>query len=53
MNRKTTYAGVAAIIAAVASAAFDLFQGKPIDYGVVLASILAGIGLIRAADAKK
>lgn len=50
---KTTVAGIAAALAAVASAAQLYFDGDPLtnpDYTAVLAACAAGIGLIFARD---
>ena len=50
---KTTAAGIAAIVAAAATACVALFDGKPEtvpDWGAVAAAFMAGIGLIAARD---
>lgn len=50
---KTTAAGIAAIVAALATAVAALFDADPTtlpDWGAVAAAILAGIGLIAARD---
>lgn len=50
---KTTAAGIAAIVAALATAVGALFDADPTtlpDWGAVAAAILAGIGLIAARD---
>lgn len=50
---KTTTAGIAAIVAALATAVGALFDADPTtlpDWGAVAAAILAGIGLIAARD---
>ena len=53
---KTTLAGVAAILTAVGAAltaAFDSDPATNIDIAVLLASVLAGVGLIMARDNDK
>jgi UDP-N-acetylmuramate-alanine ligase len=52
VNWKTTTTGILAIIAAVAGAAAGIINGTPVDWASVAAAIMAGIGLIKAADAK-
>lgn len=50
---KTTTAGIAAIVAALATAVAALFDADPTtlpDWGAVAAAILAGVGLIAARD---
>lgn len=50
---KTTTAGIAAIVAALATAVGALFDADPTtlpDWGAVAAAVLAGIGLIAARD---
>lgn len=50
---KTTAAGIAAIVAALATAVGALFDADPItlpDWGAVAAAVMAGIGLIAARD---
>jgi len=50
---KTTAAGIAAIVAALATAVGALFDADPTtlpDWGAVAAAIIAGIGLIAARD---
>lgn len=50
---KTTAAGIAAIVAALATAVGALFDADPTtlpDWGAVAAAILAGVGLIAARD---
>ena len=52
---KTTIAGVGAILVAVGSALVAMFDANPAtmpQWDVVIAAILAGIGLIFAKDAK-
>ena len=50
---KTTTCGVAAILAAVANAVVALTDGNPAtnpEWTVVLAAIMAGVGLLKARD---
>lgn len=50
---KTSTAGIAAIVAALATAVAALFDADPTtlpDWGAVAAAILAGVGLIAARD---
>lgn len=50
---KTSAAGIAAIVAALATAVGALFDADPTtlpDWGAVAAAIIAGIGLIAARD---
>lgn len=50
---KTTTAGVAAIVVALATAVGALFDADPTtlpDWGAVAAAVMAGIGLIAARD---
>ena len=50
---KTTAAGIAAIVAALATAVGALFDADPLsmpDWGAVAAAVMAGIGLIAARD---
>jgi hypothetical protein len=56
MNRKTTLAGVGAIMVAVGGAlraAFDNDPSTNIDIASTIAAVTAGIGLIMAKDAEK
>jgi len=49
-NRKTTMAGIASILTAAAA----IMNGWPNpDWGAAAAAIIAGLGLIFAADAKR
>ncbi len=53
MNWKTTATGVLSIVVAVAGAAVEFLKtGKVPELGTLIAAIIAGIGLIKAADAK-
>jgi anti-sigma-K factor RskA len=52
---RTTAAGIAAIVAAIATAAAAMFDADAAtnpDWGAVAAAVLAGIGLIAARDNK-
>ena len=54
-NRKTTLAGIGAILIAVGGALKALFDGDPttnLDIASTIAAVTAGIGLIAAKDAK-
>jgi len=52
---KTTTAGIAAIVVALGTAAQHLVATPPtpVDWGAVIAAIMAGVGLIVAADNKQ
>jgi hypothetical protein len=50
---KTTTLGVLSIIAALAHAAQAWLNGTPVDVTSVIAAVMAGWGLIHAADAPK
>ncbi len=50
MNWKTTVAGILSVVVAVLDAAQAVLSGKPVDWNSVVAAIIAGIGLIMAAD---
>jgi hypothetical protein len=55
MSWRTTTAGIAAIVAALATAAVALFDADPLttpDWGAVGAAFMAGIGLLAARDNK-
>lgn len=53
MNWKTTATGVLSIVVAVAGAGVEFLKtGKVPDLGILIAAIVAGVGLIKAADAK-
>lgn len=49
---RTTVAGIAAIVIALAGAAASWANGTPIDFTSVIAAVAAGIGLIQARDNK-
>lgn len=55
-DRNTTVMGIATILIALSNAALVWFDGDPgtnIDFAASFAAITAGIGLLKAADAKK
>lgn len=55
MSWRTTTAGIAAIVAAVATALVALFDADPMtmpDWGAVGAAVIAGVGLLAARDNK-
>jgi hypothetical protein len=55
MSWRTTTAGIAAIVAALATAAVALFDADPLttpDWGAVSAAFMAGVGLLAARDNK-
>ena len=53
MNWKTTATGVLSIVVAIAGAAVEFLKtGKVPDLGILFAAVIAGVGLIKAADAK-
>jgi len=49
---KTTILGILTILVAVGNAAIQILNGDAIDYAATAASVTAGIGLLKAADAK-
>jgi hypothetical protein len=52
---RTTTAGIAAIVVAIATAVGALFDADPLtlpDWGAVAAAIMAGVGLLAARDNK-
>jgi hypothetical protein len=49
-GRNTTVLGILTLITAVSSAALAFLNGQPVDWPTTIASITAGIGLIKAAD---
>jgi hypothetical protein len=53
MNWKTTATGVLSIVVAIAGAAVEFLKtGKVPDLAILFAAVIAGVGLIKAADAK-
>ena len=55
-NRKTTLAGIGAILVAVGTALKAIFDGDPttnLDLPATITALSAGVGLILAADAPK
>lgn len=49
-HSKTTILGILTILGALVHIAVQYFSGTPVDYSGTLAGIMAGIGLIKAAD---
>ena len=49
---KTTLAGIATILGALCGAGLNLYHGQPVNVPVLVATIGAGVGLIKAADSK-
>ena len=49
---KTTILGILTIIVSVGNALIQILNGDSIDFAATAASITAGIGLLKAADAK-
>ena len=49
---KTTTLGVLAIVSAAIGAVTALINGTPVDWTTVVASIMAGVGLLAARDNK-
>ena len=51
-NYKTTVLGILTIIGTLCSAGIALVNGHTPDIGITSAGVLAGVGLIHAADSK-
>jgi hypothetical protein len=51
-DMKTTILGILTIVAAVVNSAIALLNGQNVDFGVTIAAITAGVGLLKAADAQ-
>jgi hypothetical protein len=51
-NWKTTAIGVCMIVGALCNAAVEYAQHRPVQLPVLYATVTAGVGLIKAADAK-
>ena len=49
---KTTALGILTIVVAVGNALIQILNGDSIDFAATAASVTAGIGLLKAADAK-
>lgn len=52
-GNKTTVLGVLAIVGALVKAASEFFNGGHVDFAGLGAAVVAGIGLIHAADQKQ
>ena len=52
MGMKTTILGVLTIVSAVCFAGIGFLNTGAFDFGVLITGVTAGIGLIKAADAK-
>lgn len=52
MNKswRTTMAGIGSIAVAIGSALSAIGDGQPVEWGAIIAAIIAGIGLITARD---
>jgi hypothetical protein len=49
---KTSLAGAATIVGALCAAALNLYNHQPVNTPMLLGSITAGVGLIKASDSK-
>ena len=55
-HRKTTIAGIGMILTAVGTALVAIYDGQPettVDFALLVPTVIGGIGLILAGDAKK
>lgn len=50
---RTTALGILTIVATVSNIGIQILKGSPPDFAAAFAAVTAGIGLIKAADAKK
>lgn len=50
---KTTALGILTIVATVSNVGIQFIKGTPPDLAAAFAAIMAGVGLIKAADSKK
>lgn len=50
---ETTAAGVATILGGLCAAGLNLYNHQPVNMPVLMATVTAGVGLIRAKDANK
>ena len=50
---KTTALGILTIVATVSNVGIQVLKGTPPDFAAAFAAVVAGVGLIKAADAKK
>lgn len=53
VNWKTTATGVALILAALATAISGLANGEPVQWELVLAELITGVGLVAGRDGDK
>lgn len=49
---KTTILGILTVVSAVTFAAISFLKTGAFDFGVLITGVTAGVGLIKAADAK-
>jgi len=49
---KTTVLGILTIVATASNVAIQIISGESPDFAVAFAAVIAGVGLIKAADAK-
>jgi hypothetical protein len=49
---KTTVLGILTIVATVSNLAIQFISGEAPDFAAAFAAVVAGVGLIKAADAK-
>ena len=50
---KTTVLGILTIVTTVSNVGIQVIKGTPPDFAAAFAAVVAGVGLIKAADAKK
>jgi len=53
VNWKTTATGVALVLTALGTAIHALAQGEPVQWELVIAQLITGVGLITSRDADK
>jgi hypothetical protein len=49
---KTTVLGILTIVATASNVAIQIISGESPDFAAAFAAVIAGVGLIKAADAK-
>lgn len=49
---KTTVLGILTIVATVSNVGIQIISGESPDFAAAFAAVIAGVGLIKAADAK-